>query len=95
MPSVVTLRPDGRLFIAHQSLGNRLGEFSYSFDPDAGTFSMGSRTGRVRFLDEGRIVFSGIAFPGARPPPPVPPGAPPRPSPYSCEQEFYRVGELY
>lgn len=95
LPSVVSLRPDGRLFISHESLGNRPGQFSYSFDPAAGTFSMGSLTGRVRLLDDGRIVFSGIAFPGARPLPPLPPGAPPRPSPYSCELEFYRVGELY
>ncbi|MDP3405648.1 MAG: hypothetical protein Q8S03_13210 [Brevundimonas sp.] len=68
-------------------------EYIYSFHPDAGTFTLGSRTGQVRGLEEGRIVFSGFAFPWGRPPAPLQPGAPARPSQASCEFEFVRTRE--
>jgi hypothetical protein len=96
MPGMVAIRPDGRFLIAYPERTRGWGdEYTYSFDPDAGTFTLGTQTGQVRVLEEGRIVFSGFAFPSGRPPPPVPPGAPPRPSQASCEFEFVRVGEQY
>lgn len=70
-------------------------EYIYSFHPDAGTFTLGSRTGQVRALEEGRIVFSGFAFPSGRPPPPLPPGGSPRPRQARCEFEFVRTGESH
>lgn len=96
MPSMVAIRPDGRVLIAYpDQMARWQAEYAYSFDPDAGAFTLGTQTGQVRVLEEGRIVFSGFAFPSGRPPPPLPPGDPPRPSQASCEFEFVRVGEQY
>lgn len=96
MPSVVSLRPDGRALMAFPNMmGRYQDDRTYSHDPETGTFALGQQTGEVRVVEEGHIIFSGFAFPSGRPPPPLPPDYPPRPDPASCEYEFRRVGEMY
>ncbi|MFN3835443.1 MAG: hypothetical protein ACK4NO_06045, partial [Glycocaulis sp.] len=96
MPSIVSIRPDGRVLMGFPDMmGQYQDEYTYSYDPERGAFTLGHQTGEVRVVEDGHIIFSGIAFPAGRPPPPLPPGYPPRPEQASCEFEFRRVGELY
>ncbi|WP_429912818.1 hypothetical protein [Glycocaulis sp.] len=96
MPSVISIRPDGRVLMGFPGMmGQYQDDYRYSYDPETGAFTLGQQTGQVRVVEDGHIIFTGIAFPGGQPPPPLPPGYPPRPDQDSCEFEFRRTGELY
>ena len=95
MPSVFSIRPDGRVLIAYPNMmGRYQDERAYTYDHVTGAFTLGQQSGHVRVMGEGHIVFTGFAFPSGRMPPPSPPGEP-EPDPTRCEYELRRAGEAY
>lgn len=95
MPTVFSIRPDGRVLIAYRDMmGRYQDESTYTYDHETGVFTLGPQSGHVRVIEDGHIVFTGFAFPSGRVPPPPPPGEP-EPDPRRCEYELRRVGEMY
>jgi len=95
MPNEIGIRPDGRVLMSFPGMmGRYQDEYPYTYDHETGVFTLGPQIGQVREIADGRIVFTGFAFPYGRPPPPPPPGEP-EPDRASCEYEFRRVGEQY